>query len=156
MDLSFPKGQAVNSNVTSNVYLGTEFVLTLPTIDDIISNILAVGKGALLYKIDIARAFRQLKIDPADYKFLGLYHDGYYLDLSLPFGYVHGSKIFQRCSDRIRFIMRSFGVKVVNYIDDVIACGNMQQTYSGHATLLQVLAELGLDINEEKNVAPLQ
>ena len=150
MDLSFPKGQAVNSNVSSNTYLGTEFVLTLPTIDNVITNILEVGKGALFYKVDIARAFRQLKIDPADYRFLGLYHESYYLDLSLPFGYVHGSKFFQRSSDAIRFIMRSFGVKVVNYIDDVIACGNTHQAYSGHKKLLEVLAELGLDINEEK------
>ena len=142
--------QAVNSNVSSNVYLGTEFVLTLPTIDDIITHIVAIGKGGLLYKVDIARAFRQLKIDPADYKFLGLYHEGYYLDLSLPFGYIHGSKFFQHCSDSIGFIMRSFGVKVVNYIDDVIACGNTQQAYAGHEKLLQVLSELGLDINEEK------
>ena len=81
MALSFPKGQALNSNFSSNVYWGTEFVLTLPTIDDIINNILATSRGALLYKVDIARAFRQIKIDPADYKFLGLYHEGYYLEV---------------------------------------------------------------------------
>ena len=84
-----------------------------------------------------------------------MFHEGYYLDLSLPFGFVHGSKFFQRCSDSIRYIMSSFyGVKVVNYIDDVIPCGITSQAYLGHQKLLQLLDQLGLDINESKNIPP--
>ena len=155
MDLSFPKGHAVNSNVNNTNYLGTEFVLTLPTIDNIVDNILDIGPGALLYKVDIARAFRQLKINPSDYKYLGLCHKGYYCDLSIPFGYVHGSKCMQRCTDSIRYIMSSFyNVKVVNYIDDIVACGNTRQAYFGHSRLVQVLAELGLVVNKDRNVPP--
>ena len=33
IDLSFPHGQAVNSNISKTQYLGTDFVLTLPSID---------------------------------------------------------------------------------------------------------------------------
>ena len=40
IDLSFPFGHSVNDGVTSEVYLGTPFLLTLPTIDDITSRIL--------------------------------------------------------------------------------------------------------------------
>ena len=35
IDLSFPHGQAVNFNISKTQYLGTEFVLTLPSIDTI-------------------------------------------------------------------------------------------------------------------------
>ena len=35
VDLSWPKGFSVNSGVDKDSYLGTEFVLSLPTIDDI-------------------------------------------------------------------------------------------------------------------------
>ena len=46
------------------------------------------------------------------------------------------------------------GVKVVNYIDDIVCAGNMSQAYAGHKKLLQILHELGLDINETKNIPP--
>ena len=33
MDLSYPKGQIVNAGVDSETYLGSKFLLTLPSID---------------------------------------------------------------------------------------------------------------------------
>ena len=70
IDLSFPHGQAVNSKISKNQYLGTEFVLTLPSIDIITNKVKQFGKGSLLYKTDISRAFRHVKIDPRDYFFV--------------------------------------------------------------------------------------
>ena len=78
-----------------NQYLGTEFVLTLPSIDTITNKVKRFGKGSLLYKSDISRAFSHVKIDPRDYLLLGLKHQDYYLDTCLPFGYRNGSGIFQ-------------------------------------------------------------
>ena len=45
IDLSFPHGQAVNSNISKTQYLGTEFVLTLPSIDIITNKVKKFGKG---------------------------------------------------------------------------------------------------------------
>ena len=73
IDLSFPACESVNAGVDSEQYLGSKFLLTLPTIDTITNKLVKLGKGALLYKIDISRAFRHVKIDPADYKYLGLH-----------------------------------------------------------------------------------
>ena len=109
IDLSFPHGQAINSNISKTQYLGTDFVLTLPSIDMITNKVKKFGKGSLLYKIDISRAFRHVKIDPRDYFLLGLRHQDYFLDTCLPFGYRNESGIFQRLSDAIRYIMRSRG-----------------------------------------------
>ena len=99
IDLSFPAGQSVNAGVDPDIYLGLKFLLTLPTIDVITNKLVKLNKGALLYKIDISRAFRHDKIDPADYKYLGLHFENYFLDSCLPFGFRLGSVIFQRLSD---------------------------------------------------------
>ena len=67
IDLSYPKGQSVNQGVASEQYLNTAFILSLPTIDNITQKIRKYGKGSLIYKIDISRAFRHVKIDPDSY-----------------------------------------------------------------------------------------
>ena len=102
MALSYPKGNSVNAGVDSATYLGTKFLLTLPSIDLITQKVKNLGKGCLIYKIDISRAFRHLTIDPYDSNLLGLQVNGqYFYDLNLPFGYRHGSSFFQRISDAI-------------------------------------------------------
>ena len=112
------------------------------------------GKGSLLYKIDISRAFRHIKIDPRDYFLLGLRHKDYYLDTCLPFGFRHGSGIFQRLSDAIRFIMKSQGYDVINYIDDIIGFGTITTAKSSFETLTNLLQKLVLDISIKKLVHP--
>ena len=99
IDLSWPKGASVNTGVTNESYVGTDFVLSLPTIDHITSRVRALRPGTHLYKIDISRAFRHIKIDPGDLDLLGLtWRDVTYIDMCLPFGSCHGSQIFQRVS----------------------------------------------------------
>ena len=71
VDLSFPHGYSVNNGVQSDKYLGTPFLLTLPTIDNITNQVKKLGKGCYLYKIDLSRAFRHVKLDPNDYNLLG-------------------------------------------------------------------------------------
>ena len=110
MDLSWPKGASVNDGVLKNTYLGTEFTLTYPSIDHITEALVTLGPAAQIYKIDISRAFRQIKIDPGDIDLLGIkFENQYFLDRSVPFGSRHGSQIFQRCTDAIRFIMAQQG-----------------------------------------------
>ena len=113
MDLSFPHGFAVNSKISKDSYLGTDFILTLPLIDHITSKVKKFGRGSLLYKTDTSRAFRHAKIVPRDYFLFGLRHENYFFDTCLPFGYRHVSRIFTRLSDAIRFIMKKNGYDVV-------------------------------------------
>ena len=154
MDLSFPHGMAVNTNISKDTYLGTEFILTLPSIDHITNKIKHLGKGSLIYKVDISRAFRHIKIDPRDYFLLGLKHENYYLDTCLPFGYRNGSGIFQRVSDAIRFIMKNMGYDVINYIDDVIGFGTISTANPAYHSLLHLLEKLGLNISLKKLIQP--
>ena len=101
IDLSFPKGQSVNQGMSSDQYLNTSFILSLPTIDNITQKIHKYGKGSVIYKIDISRAFRHVKIDPDSYFLLDLKLDKYYRDTCLPFGYRHGSAIFQQIQTQL-------------------------------------------------------
>ena len=94
VDLSFPHGYSVNAGVQSDTYLNTPFLLTLPTIDNITNKVKQLGKGCHLYKIDLSRAFRHVKLDPKDYNLLGLSLNGLYIDSCLPFGFRHGSALF--------------------------------------------------------------
>ena len=70
IDLSFPQGQSVNAGIPRDQYLTTPFVLKLPTVDTIIDQVKALGRGCKLYKVDISRAFRHVKLDPLEYDLL--------------------------------------------------------------------------------------
>lgn len=67
MDLSFPKGHAVNDYVDKNKYLGESTQIIFPKVDDFVELIKAKGRGCLLFKKDLKRAYRQISIDPKDY-----------------------------------------------------------------------------------------
>ena len=154
MDPSFPHGRAVNTNISKDSYLGTDFILTLPSIDHITNKMKQLGKGSLIYKVDISRAFRHIKIDPRDYFLLGLKHKNYYLDTCLPFGYRNGSGIFQRLSNAICLIMSTMGYDVINYIGDIIGFSTISTAEPSYHTLLQLLEKVGLDISVKKLIQP--
>ena len=54
IDLSWPLGASVNAGIDKTSYLGSVFSLTFPTVDDITSQLKRLGRGALLYKIDVS------------------------------------------------------------------------------------------------------
>ena len=156
LDLSFPPGRSVNEGVPKNKYLGSYFQLTYPSIDDMVSKLKELGPEAMVYKIDISRAFRHIRIDPGDLDLLGLKHDSYYVDVTLPFGFRHGSVFFQRCMDAVRYIMKEhFNYpNLYNYIDDLIYIGLPGHIHDSYNALTVLLGELGLDISLSKLVAP--
>ena len=123
IDLSWPLGSSVNAGIDKASYMGTDFVLVLPTVDNITNQLKVLGRGAHLYKIDISRAFRHIKVDPLDYDLLGLQWHDVYVDTCVPFGSQHGSQIFQCVSDAVHHIMRHHGHKGINYVDDYIGYG---------------------------------
>ena len=120
VDLSFPHTKSVNAGVCKDIYLGTPYQLTLPTIDVITNQVKALGKGCSLYKVDISRTFHQIRLDPADYDLLGLCHGAYYVNTCLLFRFRHRSALFQQLSDAVHHIMRRRDCGIINYIDDVM------------------------------------
>ena len=154
MDLSWPKGASVNNGVAKDTYLGTPYELNYPSVDSITNSLRNLGPSAQIYKIDTSRAFRQIKIDPGDIDLLGIkFQDQYFLDRWVAFGFCHGSLIFQRCTDAIRYIMAQHGFPLLyNYIDDLIYTGLPSQINESFIFLKKLLGELGLEISNKKLV----
>ena len=152
IDMSWPKGASVNDGVLKDSYLGTTFQMHYPSVDTIIQQVISTGPAAKIFKVDISRAFRQIRIDPGDIDLLGLTHrDQWYLDLSLPFGFRLGAFFFQKLSDAIRYIMQQQGFPYLqNYIDDLIYIGLPSSVDQAYHTLLHLLQELGLEISIKK------
>ena len=120
-----------------------------------IKKIIELGPGSLLYKADISRAFRQLKVDPGDLDLLCLKHQSYFIDQSVPFRYRHGSVFFEKVTDSIRYIMKQHGFPhLYNYVDDLTYCGLPSNIHQSFETLLELLTQLGPAINLKKLMAP--
>ena len=155
-DLSFPKGYSVNDGVLKDSYLGTKFQMHYPTVDIIVKNLNDLGPGANIFKVDISRAFRHIRIDPGDIDLLALQHRyKLYLELSLPFGYRLGAFFFSKISDAVRYIMSQNGHNaLLNYIDDLIYCGLPSKIHKPYQFLVGLLQELGLDISQKKLQPP--
>ena len=154
VDLSWPHGCSLKDVVYKNRYLDSYHYLSYLSIDNIVDRLKKLGPGALLYIVDISRAYRHIKINPRDLNMLGLKHNSYYLDGSLAFGFRHGSFFFQKCSDAIRYIMKEFGyLNLMNYIDNLIYIG-LPSVQASYQCLLDLLQQLGLEISQKNLVAP--
>ena len=117
--------------------------LKFPTIDK--------GK-VLLSKIDIARTFRNLHVDPADaFKFGIKWQNKYYLDILAAFSWVHGSATFQLTSDAISDAMRCQGRHIVAYMilqrdGDYILVSTAELAHSQFEDISALITDLGLFI----------
>ena len=140
----------MKAGIDKTTYLDSRFDLSFLTVNDITNELIALGRGALLYKIDTRQAFCYVKIDPADYNLLGLQSDDVYLDMCLPFGMCHRGLIFQRLGDAVRHVMCCKGFKVVDYIG--VASSNAVSASFDY--LRQPMTHLGVSISEKKMVAP--
>ena len=138
LDLSFPVGQSVNDWVSKVKYLNTYFELNYPSFDSIVDSLKNIGPNALLYKVNISRAFRHIRINPGDLDLLGLKHEQLFIDRTLPFGFRHGSVFFQHCTDAVQFIMKNKlkFPNLYNYINDLVYTGLPDYIYASYKTLI--------------------
>ena len=155
IDLSWPAKASVNYFHKDNVYLQTVYKLQYPTIDSITHHLTKLGKGTLLYKVDLSRAFRQLPIDPHDYDLLALrWKDSYYCDLFTAFGFKEGSQFCSRLTDLFRYLMFKQNYTVFTYIDDTVGCGDTGTAWAGFEYLKYLLREFNFPISPRKLVSP--
>ena len=155
LDLSYPKGASLNDQVDRNLFDASAFTLRLPSVDDIVKEINKHADNVTLSKIDLARAFCNLRVDPADAMKLGIkWQDDVYIDAAVAFGWVHGSAAFQCVSDVVTFIAAKAGIKMVAYIDDYIIISPKASAQHHFDTLAFILSQLGLPSKQEKQTPP--
>ena len=106
VDLSHPVGFSVNDGIPKNLS-SIKYI----TIDNAIQEILRLGRGTMLAKIDIKNAFRLLPVHPSDRHLLGMsWSDGIYIDTCLPFGLRSAPKLFNVMADLLGWILQQQGV----------------------------------------------
>ena len=148
IDLSWPLGASVNSFTTSNVYLNIAYKLQYPTIDNIMNTFIKLGPGTFLYKVDLSRAFRQLRIDPIDFNLLCLkWESRYFSDTFCLLGHRGGSTACTRLSYFFGYLMRKRNYVVYNYVDDIMGIGPESIVFDSVNYLLQLLENLGFPIS---------
>ena len=120
------------------------------TIDDAIKEIIRLGRGALLAKIDIKSAFRLLPVHPVDRHMLGMrWNDGVYIDTCLPFGLRSAPKLFNLLADMLAWIAGQNGVSfLLHYLDDFLTIGPASSPTCQHnlEVLTQICNYLGVPL----------
>ena len=153
-DLSFPSGRSVNDGIPKSSYLDSILDLAYPSVDSFVSLLQKAGPGCYMYKRDLSRAYRQLPVDPLDYKYLGFqWKDRVYFDTALPFGLRSASQACQRTTNAISFMFKELGYTLVNYIDDLAGVEKSKEMAAQAAQSLDDLIDkTGLQLSANKSV----
>ena len=155
MDLSFPPSRSVNSGIPHDSYLDEHYKLRLPGIDRLCQFILQHGRGCLLYKLDLQRAYRQLPIDPKDYFYLGFRHNNMlYFDTRCPFGLRTSAMICQRTTKAVVHCFTKSGFSADVYLDDFYGADVPARAPQAFQSLKELLHELGLQTSPDKDCPP--
>ena len=88
---------------------------------------LALGPGALLAKIDVKEAYRNITIHPDDRHLLGIsWNEKLFLDCQLPFGLRLAPVIFSAVRMRLSDWLRRTALHTVCTISMIFDCGTGQ------------------------------
>ena len=155
LDLSFPVGSLVNDGIIKDNYMGFTAKLTFPKVDDFAFQIYTLGRGCMMFKVDLSRYFRQLPLDPGDYSLLGYIVNGeIYFNKVLPMGMRSAPYIAQRVTNAIAYIHRQLEYFLLNYVDDFVGAETKNRIWQAYLALTTLLQELRVDTSKEKMVPP--
>ena len=153
MNLSAPEGASINDGISKE-----SASVSYASVDDIVATILQLGRGALLAKMDIKQAYRNVPVHPEDQLLLGMQWEGkVYVDKALPFGLRSAPLIFTALATALLWIMMQKGVTyVVSYIDDFLTVGAPAslECQTNADIMHQTCEEVGLPTEPEKGEGP--
>ena len=153
MDLSAPQGHSVNDGISKELCS-----LHYSSLDDAAAKVAELGQGALLAKMDIRQAYRNIPVAPEDKPLLGLRWNGHtYIDQVLPFGLRSTPMIFSAIADGLLWIMQKKGVSwAIHYIDDFLTMGAplTGQCLKNTLIMQSVCDDAGLPMEPSKSVGP--
>lgn len=127
-------------------------------VDEVVQQVIALGQGALLAKVDIESAFRNVPVHPHDRHLLGMMWEGkLYIDTVLPFGLRSAPKIFNAIADGLQWVAFARGASYLNYfLDDYITVSppNSPVCLNNLDVLMDSCTQLGLPIALDKHEGP--
>ena len=128
------------------------------SIDQVVDCILNFESGALMAKIDIKQAYRNIPVHPDDRHLLAMqWRNEVLIDKVLPFGLRSAPLIFSAVADALQLIIERKGAQpLFHYLDDYITIGPPE---SGHCqmnldTIKSVCADTGVPSEEGKCEGP--
>ena len=154
LDLSSPRGHSVNDGIPPELCS-----LTYASVDQAVEKIVGLGRDALLAKVDVEHAYRNIPVHPDDRILLAMrWGEKIYIDTVLPFGLRSAPKIFSAVADAVEWIALEQGVSLLmHYLDDFLTMGraNAQECATNLETIKSICAFLGLPLKVEKVEGPL-
>lgn len=156
VDMSYPDGNAVNNGISISSIYGRDTTYTLPSIRDLASLIQKAPTTAWIWKADLARAYRQLRVDPIDTPLLGFGVDaGTYIDLCPSFGCRSSSGACQRVSAAVCYIMANRGFQILAFLDDFAGCEDSpERATQAYQSFTEITDALGLQLAHDKCQPP--
>jgi len=153
MDLSSPQGFSVNDGIPKE-----DCSFHYVSVDQAVEQIRQLGPGALMAKMDIEQAFRNIPVAPSDRRLLGLeWQSQTYADKVLPFGLRSAPLIFSAVADTLLWIMMRRGVSwAVHYVDDFLTIGapNSDECRQNMALTHETCSQAGLPLEPSKTQGP--
>ena len=154
VDMSSPEGGSVNDGIPEELCS-----LSYVGIKDAARAILDRGRGAMMAKVDVKSAYRNIPVHPEDRWMMGMMWEGaLFVDTCLPFGLRSAPKIFTAIADAVEWIVcREGASSIMHYLDDFLVVGapNSSECVATLTTLLRVFDRLGLPVALEKLEGPL-
>ena len=149
LDLSSPHGSSVNDGISK-----LQSSLSYISVDHIAKQVVKLGTGAKLAKMDVKSAYRLVPVHPQDRLLLGMqWNRRIFVDNTLPFGLRSAPKIFTALADALEWVVKQRGVaRVYHYLDDFITLGEPgEDTCACNLEIIiQTCRELGVTVAVNK------
>ena len=106
----------------------------------------------LMSSLDLASGYHQVDMDPRYYTYLGFQWEGeLYVFRVLPFGLASAPWCFTKIMRTIFLHLRFRGVRLINYLDDLLFLVSDSQSTAHMQLVLDTFKSTGLAINESKS-----
>jgi hypothetical protein len=158
-DFSWPPKESVNAHIRGEL-CSVKYV----TVEDAARMIKKAGKGALMCKLDLADAYKNIRVRKEDWHYLGttwknkLGDVEYYIDTVLPFGLRFSATQFTILADGLEYCMYQNGVSsAIHYLDDFFSCGKAGtlECETNLRSMVHTCNELGMPVTHDKTEVPV-
>ena len=153
IDLSTSSGRSINNGIEKELCS-----LSYVSVDHVVNCVLRFGPGALLAKVDIKQAYRNVPVHPDDRHLLCMrWKQELLMDKVLPFGLRSAPIIFSAIADDLQWIIQQKGVNhLFHYLDDFITIGPPQSQTCHHnlGVITSTCQQLGVPIEPDKTEGP--